>query len=337
MRVAINGFGRIGRTLFKLGQDKEEIDFVAINDVADITVLEYLLKHDSVNGAVGSHVTSCGSDLIVNGKRTRFYSIAEPCCLPWKDVGVDILVESTGRFTGGREAAAHILSGAGRVVISAPADHADATVIPGVNDEVLNGGEHRIISMGSCTANCVAPIMKVLDREYGIDHGFMTTVHAYTKDQRVIDSRHGDLRRGRTATGSMVPTTTGAFRALYKAMPHLRGRIAGVSVRVPTPNVSLADLVVTTHKRVDREGINEVFRDYSRGLMKAILSCEEEPLVSCDFNGNRHSCVIDMPSTRAMGDHLARIVAWYDNECGFASRLIDLIIRMAGSMKEGSA
>jgi len=210
------------------------------------------------------------------------------------------------------------------------------TVIPGVNCEALNNDRHHVVSMGSCTANCLAPILKVLDWEYGIECGFMTTVHAYTKDQPVTDCVHRDPRRGRAATLSMVPTTTGAFKAVYKVMPHLDGKIKGISIRVPTPNVSLVDFIVTTKKRVDRDGVNDMFREYADGPMKGILSCEEEPLVSCDFNGNRHSCIIDLPGTQVMGSYVARILAWYDNEYGFSSRLIDLILRMAKLGKEST-
>ncbi|HBL23842.1 MAG TPA: type I glyceraldehyde-3-phosphate dehydrogenase [Deltaproteobacteria bacterium] len=326
LKVAINGFGRIGRTVFRIGQGRQEIDFVAINDLADIAELAHLLKYDSVHGVFGHEVAIRGNELVVRGKKTAIYSTAEPDRLPWGQIGVDIVLECTGGFTNGRDAAGHLRAGAKKVIVSAPADGADVTVIPGVNDDALNLNEHRVISMGSCTANCLAPILAVLDGEYGIVSGFMTTVHAYTKDQPLVDSVHRDLRRGRAAGLSMVPTTTGAFKAIFKVMPHLEDRINGISIRVPTPNVSLVDLVVTTRREVDRKGINRVFMEYADGPLEGILSCEEESLVSCDFNGNGSSAVIDLPSTQVIDGHTANIVAWYDNECGFSNRLIDLML-----------
>jgi len=329
VRVAINGFGRIGRTVFRIGHGREEINFVAINDLADTPALSYLLKYDSVHGIFKEEVSYDKNELIVNGRRIKTYSIAEPDRLPWREIGVDIVLESTGKFTEGYKATEHIRSGAKKVIVSAPADSADVTVIPGVNDKILNIDKNNIISIGSCTANCLAPVIKVLDEEYGIEYGFITTVHAYTKDQPVVDEVHKDLRRGRAAGLSMVPTTTGAFRAIFKVMPHLHDRIKGVSIRVPTPNVSLVDSVVSVKKRVDRDDINEMFRSYADGPMRGILSCEEEPLVSCDFNGNRYSSVVDLLSTQTIDGHFAKILAWYDNEYGFSNRLIDLMLRIA--------
>lgn len=328
VKVAINGFGRIGRSVFRIGHEKEEIEFVAINDLADAPALSYLLKYDSVHGIFREEVGYDKNDLIVNGKRIKTYSIAEPDRLPWKELGVDIVLESTGKFTDGHKATGHIRSGAKKVIVSAPAENADVTVIPGVNDEALNIDRDNVISMGSCTANCLAPVIKVLDEEYGIEYGFMTTVHAYTKDQPVTDEAHRDLRRGRAAALSMVPTTTGAFRAIFKVMPHLLDRIKGISIRVPTPNVSLVDFVVAVKERVDRDGINRMFRGYADGPMRGILSCEEEPLVSCDFNGNRHSAIVDLPGTQIIDGRIVKVLAWYDNEYGFSSRLIDLMLRI---------
>ncbi|HNT68713.1 MAG TPA: type I glyceraldehyde-3-phosphate dehydrogenase [Syntrophorhabdaceae bacterium] len=331
IRVAINGFGRIGRSVLRIGYGKEEIDFVAINDLADAPALSCLLKYDSVHGAFKEEAGYEKDDLIVNGKRIKTFSITEPERLPWKEIGVDVVLESTGKFTDGNRARGHIRSGAGKVIISAPADNADVTVIPGVNDNAFDMIKDSIISMGSCTANCLAPVIKVLDEEYGIEFGFMTTVHAYTKDQPLVDEAHRDLRRGRAAGVSMAPTTTGAFRAISKVMPHLRDRVKGISIRVPTPNVSLVDFVVAVKKMVDRDSVNETFRSYAGGPMKGILSCEEGPLVSCDLNGNAHSAVVDLSSTQTIGGRIAKVIAWYDNEYGFSSRLIDLMLRIARS------
>ncbi len=331
IRVAINGFGRIGRSVFRICYGREEIDFVAINDLADTPALSCLLRYDSVHGILKEECGYDKDELIVNGRRIKTCSITEPDRLPWREIGVDIVLESTGKFTDGHKAAGHIRSGAKKVIVSAPANNADVTIIPGVNDDILDIDKNNIISMGSCTANCLGPIIKVLDEEYGIEYGFMTTVHAYTKDQPLVDGAHRDLRRGRAAGISIAPTTTGAFRAISEVMPHLNGRIKGVSIRVPTPNVSLIDFVVGVKKRVDRDSINGVFRDYSNGPMRGILSCEEEPLVSCDFNGNTHSAVVDLPGTQTIGGHIVRVLAWYDNEYGFSNRLIDLMLRMARS------
>ncbi len=325
VRVAINGFGRIGRLVLRAGLGREEIDFVAINDLTDPKTLAHLLKYDSVHGIIQADVKGKDDGIIVNGKEIKTFQTKEPEKLPWKDLGVDVVLESTGKYTDREGAAKHLSAGARKVVISAPAKKPDVTFVFGVNEEVYDKSKHDIISMGSCTTNCLAPIVKILHNEYGIEYGLMTTIHSYTNDQRIHDEPHSDLRRARAANLSMIPTSTGAARAIAEVMPELKGRLDGLSIRVPTPNVSLVDFVVTVSTKVTKDEVNNKFRAYAAGPMKGILGCCDEPLVSKDFNGNTHSSVVDLENTYVIGENMLKVLSWYDNEWGFSNRMFELL------------
>lgn len=324
VKVAINGFGRIGRLVLRAGLGNKNVEFVAVNDITDPKTLAHLLKYDSVHGTMGVDVKAKEDAIIIDGKEIKAYAMKEPESLPWKDLGVDIVLESTGKFTDRAGAEKHIKAGAKKVVISAPAKGPDVTFVLGVNEEVYDKTKHHIISMGSCTTNCLAPIVKILQREYGIEYGLMTTIHAFTNDQVVLDEPHKDLRRARAAALSMIPTTTGAAKAISEVIPELKGRLDGLAIRVPTPNVSLVDFVATLSTKTTREEINKKFKEYAEGPMKGILWCSEEPLVSRDFNGNSHSSIVDMDNTTVIGGNMVKILSWYDNEWGFSSRMVDL-------------
>lgn len=324
VKVAINGFGRIGRLVLRAGLGNKNVEFVAVNDITDPKTLAHLLKYDSVHGTMGVDVKAKEDAIIIDGKEIKAYAMKEPESLPWKDLGVDIVLESTGKFTDRAGAEKHIKAGAKKVVISAPAKGPDVTFVLGVNEEVYDKTKHHIISMGSCTTNCLAPIVKILQREYGIEYGLMTTIHAFTNDQVVLDEPHKDLRRARAAALSMIPTTTGAAKAISEVIPELKGKLDGLAIRVPTPNVSLVDFVATLSTKTTREEINKKFKEYAEGPMKGILWCSEEPLVSRDFNGNSHSSIVDMDNTTVIGGNMVKILSWYDNEWGFSSRMVDL-------------
>jgi len=326
VRIAINGFGRIGRLVFRAGFKNKDVEFVAINDLADAKTLAHLLKYDSTHGILGADVRSSSNSMTVNGKEVKIFSVREPEMLPWKDLEVDVVLESTGKFTDKDGASKHIEAGAKKVVISAPGKNPDVTFVLGVNQEVYDKNKHHVISMGSCTTNCLAPIVKILHQEFGVEYGLMTTIHSYTNDQVVQDEPHRDLRRARAAALSMIPTTTGAARAIAEVIPEMKGKLDGLAIRVPTPNVSLVDFVVMLSQKTDRNEINEKFREYARGVMKGILMCSEEELVSCDFNGNPHSSIVDMANTSVIGGHLAKILSWYDNEWGFSNRMLELLL-----------
>ena len=328
MKVAINGFGRIGRNFFRTSL-KSGLDIVAINDLTDSKTLAHLLKYDSVHGILDADVKSEEGKLIVNGKEIKVLAERAPEKLPWKDLGIDIALESTGLFTGRDAASKHLQAGAKWVVISAPAKDPDITVCLGVNEEKLNVKEHKIISNASCTTNCVSPIAKVLNDNFGIVRGLMTTVHSYTNDQRILDLPHKDLRRARSAAVSMIPTTTGAARAVGLVLPELKGKLDGMAIRVTTPNVSVVDLVVELAKDATKEEINARMKEAAEGRMKGILQYVTEELVSIDFNGNPHSSMLDSSLTTVLDKRMAKVISWYDNEWGYSNRLKDLMLYIA--------
>jgi glyceraldehyde 3-phosphate dehydrogenase len=324
IRVGINGFGRIGRLVVRAGLKNSDLEFVAVNDLTDAKTLGHLLKYDSVHGILDAEVKTTENAIIVNGKEMKTYQVRDPEALPWKDLGVDVVLESTGKFTDRAGAEKHIAAGAKKVVISAPAKNPDATCVLGVNQEVYDKTKHHVLSMGSCTTNGLAPVVKVLHNEFGILHGLMTTVHAYTNDQVVQDEPHKDLRRARAAALSMIPTTTGAAKAISEIIPELKGKLDGLAIRVPLPNVSIVDFVVTLARDTTKEEVNGKLQQYANGPMKGYLFCSNEPLVSCDYNGNSASSTVDLPNTMVIGN-MVKILAWYDNEWGFSSRMAEFL------------
>lgn len=323
VRVGINGFGRIGRILFRAGF--EDIDIVGINNIGDAGSSAHLLKYDSTHGIYNKEVSHDDNILIVDGKKIPMSSTRKPEEIPWEKWGVDVVLECTGAFKKKEDFLKHKTAGAKKVLVSAPAPGADLTIVYGINHESYDPAAHDVISNASCTTNCLAPVAKVLNDAFGIESGLMTTVHSYTNDQRVLDSFHSDLRRARAAACSMIPTTTGAAKAVGLVLPELNGKLNGMAVRVPTPNVSLVDLSFVPTKSVTAEAINQALIAASQGDLKGILACEEAPLVSCDFNGNPHSSIVDLLSTMTMGDKHAKVLSWYDNEMGFSKRMIDQV------------
>jgi len=326
VRVAINGFGRIGRNFLRTSWASPEFDIVALNDLTDAKTLGHLLKHDSVHGVFQADVKTGNGTILVDGKELRVSAVTEPEKLPWKDLKVDVVVESTGRFVDRASAAKHLDAGAQWVIISAPAKEPDVTICMGVNDEIFDPAKHKIISNASCTTNCLAPVAKVIHNEFGIMRGLMTTIHSYTNDQRILDLPHKDLRRARAAALNMIPTTTGAAKAVGLVLPELKGKLNGMAIRVPTPNVSVVDLVVEIGREVTAEEINASLRRNAEGPMKGILQYSEEPLVSSDLNGNPHSSIVDATLTMVLDGKMAKVLSWYDNEWGYSSRLRDLIV-----------
>ncbi len=325
MRVGINGFGRIGRAVLRAGIDRKGMELVAVNDLTDANVLAHLLKYDSVHGKFSGSVEAKEGCLIVNGKEIKVLAIRAPNELPWKDLGVDVVVESTGLFTKKEQAEVHLQTGAKKVIISAPAKGDVATIVMGVNEESYNPATQHILSNASCTTNCLAPLAKVLLSNFGIERGFMTTIHSYTNDQRILDLPHKDLRRARAAALSMIPTTTGAAKAMSLVIPELTGKLDGFSMRVPTPNVSVVDFVITAKKEATKDEVNNAFKKAStEGPLAKYLEYCEEPLVSSDFNGNPASCIFDSALTMTK-ENLIKVIGWYDNEWGYSSRVIDLI------------
>jgi glyceraldehyde 3-phosphate dehydrogenase len=300
------------------------IDFVAINDLTDAATLAHLFKYDSVHGIFPGKVEHTADSLIVNGKTIRIYAIKNPAELPWKKEKIDVVLESTGIFTSKEKASAHIQAGAKKVVISAPATNEDITIVMGVNDQLYDPKKHVIISNASCTTNCLAPVAKVLHETFGIEKGLVTTVHSYTNDQNILDLPHKDLRRARAGAMSMIPTTTGAAKAVSLVLPELKGKLDGMAIRVPTPNVSVVDLVVSLKKKADADKVNAALKKASRGALKGILGYEEAPLVSIDFNGNPLSSIVDASCTKVIGENMVKVLSWYDNECGFSNRVVDL-------------
>jgi glyceraldehyde 3-phosphate dehydrogenase len=333
IRVGINGFGRIGRNFLRsslVPNSRDKIDIVCINDLTDAKTLAHLLKYDSVHGILRADIQAKEDSIIVNGKEIKVTAIADPAQLPWKDMKVDIVLESTGRFVDRKGASKHLSAGAGWVIISAPAKEPDATVCIGVNEETLDISKHKIISNASCTTNCLAPITKVIDQKFKIKQGLMTTIHSYTNDQRILDLPHKDLRRARAATLSMIPTTTGAAKAVGLVLPHLKGKLDGMAIRVPTPNVSIVDLVADVEKDATAEAVNAALKEASLGSLKGIMEYSEEPLVSIDLNGNPHSAIVDATLTKALEGNMVKVLAWYDNEWGYSCRTRDLVLYIAG-------
>lgn len=325
IKVGINGFGRIGRNVFRVALNNPQFEIVAVNDLTDAKTLAHLLKYDSVHGTLAGDVKAVEGGIEVNGKLVKVLAEREPANLPWKAMGVDIVVESTGRFTEKDKAMAHIQAGAKKVIISAPAKNEDITIVMGVNQDKYDAANHHIISNASCTTNCLAPFAKVLHETFGIKSGLMTTVHAYTNDQNILDLPHKDLRRARAAGMSIIPTTTGAAKAVALVLPELKGKLNGFALRVPTPNVSITDLVAQLEKPATAEAVNAALKTAANGELKGIMAFAEEELVSKDYNGNPHSSIVDGPSTMMVGDNLVKVVSWYDNEWGYSNRVVDLI------------
>ncbi|MBT9252575.1 MAG: type I glyceraldehyde-3-phosphate dehydrogenase [Brockia lithotrophica] len=331
VRVAINGFGRIGRLTLRAWLEKgvPEIDIVAVNDLTDAPMLAHLFRFDSVHGTLPWEVVPEDDGFRVNGRRIRVLAERDPAKLPWRELGVEVVVESTGRFTNREDAAKHLEAGAKKVIISAPAKGDDLTVVMGVNEGRYDPAKHHVISNGSCTTNCLAPVAKVLHEAFTIKRGFMTTVHSYTNDQQILDLPHKDYRRARAAALSIIPTTTGAARAIGKVLPELDGKLNGMAMRVPTPNVSVNDLVVEVERPTSVEEVNDLFRRMAEGPMRGILAYSDLPLVSRDYNGDPHSAIVDGLSTMVIEGTLVKVVAWYDNEWGYANRLVDLAAYLA--------
>lgn len=328
-KVGINGFGRIGREVFRVAFTNPDVEVVAVNDLTDSATLAHLLKYDSVHGTFDHEVTADGDCIVVDGKKIKVFACPDPAKIPWGEIGAEIVVESTGRFTEGPKAAAHLEAGAKKVIISAPAKGEDITIVMGVNEDKYDAAKHNIISNASCTTNCLAPFTKVLLENFGIESGLMTTVHSYTNDQRILDLPHKDLRRARAAACSIIPTTTGAAKAVALVLPEVKGKLNGFAMRVPTPNVSITDLTVLLQKDTTAEEINAVLKEAAEGKLKGIMGFSELPLVSRDYNGCPLSSIIDGLSTMMVGSRMAKVVSWYDNEWGYSNRVVDLACYIA--------
>ncbi len=326
--MAINGFGRIGRVVFREAMKQEEIEIVAINDLTDANMLAHLLKYDSVHGVYDADVSADGEYLIVNGKKIRVYEERDPAALPWGELDIDVVIESTGIFATEEGLNKHIEAGAKKVILSAPAKGEVTTLVMGVNHEDYDPAKDNIVSNASCTTNCLAPVVKVLQDKFGVKRGLMTTIHAYTNDQKILDTPHSDYRRARAAAESMIPTTTGAASAVTKVIPALEGKLDGMAVRVPTPNVSLVDFVAELEKDVSVEEINAALKEASENELKGIMTYTELPLVSRDYNGNPASSAVDAQSTMVLGDNMVKVLSWYDNETAYSARCIDLALHM---------
>ncbi len=328
IKIGINGFGRIGRQVFRIMHERGGFDVVAVNDLTDAATLAHLLKYDSVHGIFEAGVEVDGDDLVVESDRLRVLSEKDPAKLPWKELGAAVVIESTGKFRDRAGAEKHLAAGAKKVLISAPAKEPDWTVVLGVNEDGYDASKHHIISNASCTTNCLAPVAKVLLDNFGIHAGIMTTIHAYTNDQRILDFPHKDLRRARAAAVSIIPTTTGAAKAVALVIPALKGKMDGFAIRVPTPNVSLVDLTCLLEKDVDEKAVNDALRAAAAGPMKGILAVSDEPRVSVDYNHTAESSTVDAALTKVIGDRLVKVVAWYDNEWGYSCRLVDLAVKV---------
>ncbi|MGG1347352.1 glyceraldehyde-3-phosphate dehydrogenase [Bacillus subtilis] len=337
VKVAINGFGRIGRMVFRKAMLEDQIQVVAINASYSAETLAHLIKYDTIHGRYDKEVVAGEDSLIVNGKKVLLLNSRDPKQLPWREYDIDIVVEATGKFNAKDKAMGHIEAGAKKVILTAPGKNEDVTIVMGVNEDQFDAERHVIISNASCTTNCLAPVVKVLDEEFGIESGLMTTVHAYTNDQKNIDNPHKDLRRARACGESIIPTTTGAAKALSLVLPHLKGKLHGLALRVPVPNVSLVDLVVDLKTDVTAEEVNEAFKRAAKTSMYGVLDYSDEPLVSTDYNTNPHSAVIDGLTTMVMEDRKVKVLAWYDNEWGYSCRVVDLIRHVAARMKHPSA
>ncbi|MEC4888582.1 MAG: type I glyceraldehyde-3-phosphate dehydrogenase [Nitrospira sp.] len=333
IRIGINGFGRIGRNVFRASMGDPELDIVAINDLTDAKTLAYLLKYDSVHGTLNVTVEAKDDHILVDGKPIKVLAKKDPKELPWKDLNVDVVIESTGRFTDRDSAGKHLSAGAKQVIISAPSADPDVTIVLGVNDNDFKPASHHIISNASCTTNCLAPVAKVLLENFGIKHGVMTTIHSYTNDQQLLDLPHKDLRRARAAGMSMIPTSTGAAKALHLVLPQLKGKLDGLAIRVPTPNVSLVDLTVEAEKDCTIAEVNAAFKKAAEGPLKNILHYSEDPIVSIDQKGDPHSATLDAPLTNVIDKRMIKVTAWYDNEWGYSCRVRDLIKALAVKAK----
>ena len=332
VRVGINGFGRIGRNIMRAALADSDIDFVGVNDLTDAKTLAHLLKYDSVLGNLSASISGGADSITVDGDEFKVFASKDPGALPWKDLGVDVVFECTGKFTDRDGAAKHLAAGAKKVIVTAPAKKPDVTIVMGVNDEKYDPASHHIISNASCTTNCLAPVVKVLNDSFGLKRGWMTTVHAYTNDQNLLDLPHKDLRRARAAAMSIIPTTTGAASAVGEVLPALKGRLDGIAMRVPTPNVSVVDLVSLFEKSVTVDDVNNALRAAAAGPMKGVLHVEDSPLVSIDFRGNPHSSIVDSAYTKVMDGDFVKVMAWYDNEWGYSNRCIDLLKKVAKSL-----
>ncbi len=328
LKIGINGFGRIGRNFFRTSYNNPDIEIVAVNDLTDSKTLAHLLRYDSVFGILNAEIAAKANALVVDGKEIKITAERDPLNIPWGDLGVDIVIESTGVFTKRQDAEKHLKAGAKKVIISAPAKDPDLTVVMGVNENKYNSKKHHIISNASCTTNCLAPVVKVLLSSFGIKHGLMTTVHSYTNDQRLLDLPHKDLRRARAAAVSLIPTSTGAAKAISLVIPEMEGKLDGMAVRVPTPNVSMVDLVVELEKDADAAKVNAALKRAASGKLKGILEYTEEPLVSIDFKGNPHSSIVDGSTTSVIDKRMVKVISWYDNEWGYSTRIRDLILYM---------
>jgi glyceraldehyde 3-phosphate dehydrogenase len=325
IKVGINGFGRIGRNILRAALGDEQIDFVAVNDITDSATLAHLLKYDSVLGNVDADIATTGDGISVDGDAFKVLAVRDPGQLPWKDLGVDVVFESTGKFTKREDAAKHLAAGAKKVIITAPATGPDVTLVIGVNEQAYDVSKHHVISNASCTTNCLAPVAKVVHENFGIKKAWMTTVHAYTNDQNLLDLPHKDKRRARAAALSIIPTTTGAAKAVGEVLPELKGRFDGIAMRVPTPNVSLVDLVALVEKKTTAADVNAALKGAADGPLKGIIQFCEEPLVSIDFRRNAHSSIVDADYTKVMDGDFVKVLAWYDNEWGYSSRCVDLL------------
>ena len=325
VKVGINGFGRIGRIVFRAALNNPNVDIVAINDLTDANMLAHLLKYDTVHGILNEEVTVDGDSIVVAGQKIKVIAERDPAQIPWAELGAEVVIESTGRFTKRADAAKHLEGGAKKVIISAPATDEDITIVMGVNNEQYDASKHDVISNASCTTNCLAPFAKVLNEKFGIKRGMMTTVHSYTNDQQILDLPHKDYRRARAAAESIIPTTTGAAKAVALVLPELKGKLNGMAMRVPTPNVSVVDLVAELEKDVTAEEVNAALKAAAEGELKGILEYSELPLVSRDYNGNTHSSSIDALSTMVMEGNMVKVLSWYDNETGYSNRVVDLI------------
>lgn len=330
VRVGINGFGRIGRLVLRAGIDDPDLEFPAINDITDANTLAHLFKYDSIHGRFKGSVKAGKDDIEVNGRKIRIYAEKDPSNIPWDKHDIDIVIEATGLFRKREQAEKHLKGSVKKVLISAPAKGHDGTFVQGVNFDQYDPAKHNIICIGSCTTNCLAPVVKVLHDAFGIDRAFMTTIHAYTNDQRILDLPHSDLRRARAAALSMIPTTTGAAKAISEVIPEMKGKIDGVAVRVPTPDGSLVDLVAELKKEITAESVNAAMKMAANGPMKGVLEYSEEPIVSIDVVGNPHSSIFDSLSTMVLGKNMVKVFSWYDNEWGFSCRMIDMLKMMLG-------
>ncbi|MDQ0273431.1 type I glyceraldehyde-3-phosphate dehydrogenase [Cytobacillus purgationiresistens] len=325
IKVGINGFGRIGRNVFRAAFGNEKVEIVAVNDLTDANMLAHLLKYDSIHGTFNEEVLVDGEDLVVGGRKVKVLAERDPAQIGWEELGVEIVIESTGRFTKRGDAAKHLEAGAKKVIISAPATDEDITIVMGVNHDKYDPANHHIVSNASCTTNCLAPFAKVLNDSFEIKRGMMTTVHSYTNDQQILDLPHKDYRRARAAAENIIPTSTGAAKAVSLVLPELKGKLNGGAMRVPTPNVSLVDLVVELNRDVTVDEVNQALKDAADGHLKGILAYSEEPLVSSDYNGNPASSTIDALSTMVMDGSMVKVISWYDNESGYSHRVIDLV------------